>query len=202
MESVQTNIEKKISCFKKGDLIFPTDFRGEGSSTAIKMALSRLAAKGKLKRLSHGIYYVPKYDPLFGELYPSPEKVAEAVAKKEKVRIRPTGSQALHKLGLSTQVPTKLTYLTDGEHKQIKLGNLEIEFKPTTPKKMSFQGPLSSLIILGLIEIGTTNLSLEFQNRIKEILQRENREVLMKDLALAPARIYDFIIYLLNDQND
>jgi hypothetical protein len=201
VESIQTNIEKRILRLKKGNLIFPADFRGEGSSTAIKMALSRLTAKGKLRRLSHGIYYVPKQDPLFGELYPSPEKVAEAIAKKEKVRIRPTGSQALHKLGLSTQVPTKLIYLTDGEHKQIKLGNLNIEFKPTTPKKMSFQGQLSSLVILGLVEIGTTDLSLEFQNRIKEILLQENKEVLMKDLALAPARIYDFIINLLNDKN-
>lgn len=199
MESVHNNIEKKISHTKKGSLIFPADFRGEGSSTAIKMALSRLTAKGKLKRLSHGIYYIPKQDPLFGELYPDPERVAEAVAKKEKVRIKPTGSQALHKLGLTTQVPTKLTYLTDGERRQIRMGNLSIEFKPTTPKKMAFEGELSGLVILGLLEIGTKNLSQEFEKRIKEILQMEKENVLKKDLALAPAQVYDFITHLLND---
>ncbi|MFX1707901.1 DUF6088 family protein [Chitinophaga sp. CC14] len=202
MGSIQTNIEDKISYLKKGSLIFPADFRGEGSSAAIKMALSRLTAKGKLKRLSHGIYYVPKQDRVFGELYPDPEKVAEAVAKKEKVRIRPTGSQALHKLGLTTQVPTKMTYLTDGERRQIKMGNLYIEFKPTTPKKMAFEGELSSLVILGLIEIGTKNLSVEFEKRIKEILQSEKSEALTKDLALAPAQVYDFIIHLLSDSHD
>jgi len=202
MESIQANIEHKISRLKKGSLFFPTDFRGEGSSAAIKMALSRLTAKGKVKRLSHGIYYVPERDRVLGELYPDPEKVAEAVAKKEKVRIRPTGSQALHKLGLTTQVPTKMTYLTDGERRQIKMGNLRIEFKPTTPKKMAFEGQLSSLVILGLIDIGTKNLPVETEKQIKGILQAENHEVLTKDLALAPAHIYDFVIHLLSDRND
>ncbi|WP_429062999.1 DUF6088 family protein [Chitinophaga sp. W2I13] len=108
-------------------------------------------------------------------------------------------SQALHKLGLTTQVPTKMTYLTDGERRQIKMGNLYIEFKPTTPKKMAFEGELSSLVILGLIEIGTKNLSAEFEKRIKEILQTEKSEALTKDLALAPAQVYDFIIHLLSD---
>jgi Family of unknown function (DUF6088) len=36
------------------------------------------------------------------------------------VRIRPTGAFALHKLGLTTQVPTRLVYLTDGHpHKYL-----------------------------------------------------------------------------------
>ena len=108
MENVHKHIEHSISRRKKGDLIFPTDFRGKGTQTAVKTALSRLSREGKLKRLAHGIYYVPKIDPLFGTIYPAPEEVAESIAKKEKVRIKPAGAYALHRLGLTTQVPTKL----------------------------------------------------------------------------------------------
>lgn len=202
MESIQTNIERRILGYKKGELFFPADFRGLGSAAAIKMGLSRLTAKGKVRRLSHGIYYVPKQDPLFGELYPAPQKVAETIAKREKVRIKPTGSQALHQLGLSTQVPTKLVYLTDGERRQVKMGKTLIEFRPTTPKKIAFEGALSSLVILGLMEVGTQDLSKDFQKRIKEILLQEKTKALKKDLTLAPVTIYDFILNLLNGKDD
>jgi Family of unknown function (DUF6088) len=202
MESIQTNIERRILRYKKGELFFPVDFRGLGSATAIKMGLSRLTAKGKVRRLAHGIYYVPKQDPLFGELYPAPEKVAQTIAKRAKVRIKPTGSQALHLLGLSTQVPTKLVYLTDGERRQIKMGKTSIEFRPTTPKKIAFEGKLSSLVILGLMEVGTENLSKDFRRRIKNILLQEKTNALKRDLTLAPVLIYDFILHLLNEQDD
>ena len=76
MENVHKHIEHSISRRKKGDLIFPTDFRAKGTQTAVKTALSRLSREGKLKRLAHGIYYVPKIDPLFGAVYPAPEEVA------------------------------------------------------------------------------------------------------------------------------
>ncbi|MBS0027583.1 DUF6088 family protein [Chitinophaga sp. 22321] len=202
MESVQTNIEKQILRYKKGALIFPADFRGLGSIDAIKMGLSRLTAKGKLRRLSHGIYYVPKSDPLLGELYPSPEKVATTIARKEKVRIKPTGSQALHLLGLSTQVPTKLVYLTDGERRQIKMGNTLIEFKPTTPRKLAFAGELSSLVILALMEVGTQHLNKELGKKIKAILLQEEHKILARNLKMAPAQIYNYINNLLNEKND
>lgn len=202
MESVQKNIEKKIGQFKKVELIFPTDFRGLGSTTAIKMALSRLVVKGRLRRLSHGIYYIPKVDALFGELLPDPEKVAQAIAKKEKIRIVPTGSQALHILGLTTQVPTKRVYLTDGDDRQIKMGKTFIEFKHTTPKKLAYQGKLSGLVILSLMEIGTESLSEEIRGKLKDILLQENRITLIRDLELAPARIYDLIINLITTGDD
>ena len=168
MENVHKHIEHSISRRKKGDLIFPTDFRAKGTQTAVKTALSRLSREGKLKRLAHGIYYVPKIDPLFGAVYPAPEEVAESIAKKEKVRIKPAGAYALHRLGLTTQVPTKLVYITDGENRQIKIGKTVIRFKATTPKKMSLEGQLSSLVILALDEINPANIDSDTANLIKK----------------------------------
>jgi hypothetical protein len=202
MESVQQKIEKSVQRRKKGEMIFLSDYREIGSSASVKMALSRMVSQGKLKRLAHGIYYVPQNDPLFGYIYPAPEKIAEAVAKKEKVRIKPTGTQALHKLGLSTQVPTRLIYLTDGERRQINVGKIQILFKPTTPKKMSLSGPLSSLVILALDTLGIVNLELVIEQKIIDILRQENPTLLKKDLAIAPVHIHDYILKLLNRKED
>jgi len=182
---------------KKGELIFPTDFRSKGTQTAIKTALSRLSREGKLKRLAHGIYFVPKIDPIFGEIYPAPEEVAEAIAKKEKVRIKPAGAYALHRLGLTTQVPTKLVYITDGENRQIKIGKTVMMFKATTPKKMSLEGQLSSLVILALGELNPKNIDSDTERKIKEILQQENPGQLKRNLSLTSGRIYDYIVKIL-----
>ena len=199
MESVQQHIEQAITKRKKGELIFPSDFRGKGTATAIKMALSRLSSQGKIKRLARGIYFVPKTDPVFGVLYPAPEKVAETLAKKEKLRIKPSGAYAMHKLGLTTQVPTKLVYITDGQSRQIKMGKTVIRFKATTPKKMSLKGLLSSLVIQSLEELDMDKIDVSTAEKIRLVLKEENPGLLMKDLPLASTRIHDYILKLLNE---
>ncbi len=195
--SISNTIERRIDNQKQGSIIVQTDFRGEGSATAINMTLSRLAEKGKIRRLAHGIYYKPKSDPLFGELLPSPEVVAETVAQKERIRIRPSGIYALNKLGVSTQVPTKLVYITNGQRRKINIGNTEVNFKPTTAKKMALKGQLSSLVIQALEELGTEDISEDIKAKLKDCLLKENPTLLKNDLALAPARIHDFILKLL-----
>src|SRR5688500_11585780 len=114
MENIHQIVSNSLSASNAGNILFPTDFRGKGTEGAIKMALSRLVKEGKVERIAHGIYFIPSSDPVLGKLDPSPEFVAKQVAEREKVRIRPIGAFALHKLGLSTQVPTRLVYLTDG----------------------------------------------------------------------------------------
>lgn len=202
MEKVHSHIAKAISRKKGGGLLFPKDFQGVGSSDAIKKAFSRLSKMGAIKRLSHGIYYVPKQDPILGELPPSTDEVVRSLAAKEKIRIRPTGASALHKLGLTTQVPTKMVFLTDGAPRNFKIGKLRVEFKATTPKKLSTQGPISHLVILALEELGTDSIPSDVEEKIYELLKREKAELLKKDLTLAPAKISDYIIKLLKRKQD
>ena len=200
MEKAHTYINSLISRKKQGSLIFPTDFRGKGTEAAIHKALSRLVHEGSLKRLAHGIYYIPTMDPLFGEIKPDAEEVARMLARKEKVRIRPAGAYALNKLGLSEQVPTKLVYITDGPPRQLKIGKLTIKFKATSPKKLSMKGELSGLIIQALEELDLDKIEKEREKKIRELLSKENPENLKHDLMLAPARINDYIVKLLKPQ--
>jgi hypothetical protein len=201
MATTHSSIESNIRSLSGGDLLFPTDFRGKGTEAAIKMTLSRLNKEGIINRLGHGIYVIPKKDPLFGEVLPPPEEIAMSLAKREHLRIKPAGANALHKLGLTTQVPMKLVYLTDGTAREIKLGKTTIKFKPTTPKKLSLKGKVSSLIIQALEELGTKSLGEDIEKKIKTLLQKENPADLQHDLKLATAPIYDYLlkIYQNND---
>jgi predicted transcriptional regulator of viral defense system len=199
MNIVQKEIENRLSKSRKGQLIFLSDFRDIGSQAAIKMTLSRLSKDGKIKRIAHGIYLIPKLDPVLGEIYPSMEEIAEAVAKKEHVKIKPAGAYALHKLGLTTQVPTKLVYITDGAPRLIKIGKTTIKFKATSRKKLALKGTISSLIVQALEELGTKNIELSTKQRIKELLLKEDKKKLMNDIKLAPVRISEYLYSLLKE---
>lgn len=197
MEKTHTSITSYLTKAKKGKILFPSDFRSLGTEGAIKMALSRLVKDGKLKRLAHGIYYVQKKDPLLGELYPSVEKIAEALAQKEKILIKPAGAYALNKLGLSTQVPTRLVYITTGASRQLKIGKTTLKFKATNSKRLAMKGPISGLVIQALEELDLANMQPETEIKIKDLLLKENPAKLKHDLRLAPARLHDYILKLL-----
>jgi len=197
MEGTHTIIEQSIMRKKAGDLLFPADFRGTGTENAIRKALSRLNHSGKIKRLAHGIYYLPKTDPLLGELRPGADEVVQQLAKKEKIKIRPTGATALHRLGLTTQVPTRMVFMTDGNPRSFRLGKLSVKFKATTTKKLSTKGPISSLLIPALEELGIEHIDSVMEEKIQTLLAKEDPKVLKHDLALAPAKINDYIVRLL-----
>ena len=146
--SIYSQIASKVKRSKPGQIILPSDFKDLGTSTAIRKTLSRLAEQKVLVRMGKGIYVVPIYDKVFGEVLPSMEEIAASLAKKEHVKIMPTGQYALNKIGLSTQVPMKMVFLTNGTKKNITIGKSSIVFQPTTTKKLAMVGTISSLLFL------------------------------------------------------
>ncbi len=193
-ESINSQIEAKVKRSKPGQIFLPSDFKDLGTSTAIRKALSRLVEQKVLLRMGQGIYATPIHDKVFGDVLPSMEEIAMALAKKDHVKIMPTGQYALNKIGLSTQVPMKMVYLTNGTKKNISLGNSSIVFQPTTTKKLAMIGTITSLLFLGLEELDLDNLSKTDINKIINLLKKEDKKKLKHDLKLAPARISDFVI--------
>jgi DNA-directed RNA polymerase subunit K/omega len=189
MLSIENQIEKLINTKRKGSLILPDDFIDYGSSEAIRKALDRLEDKKIIIRVAQGIYVQPKISQLIGPLTPSAEEIAEAIAKRDRIRTIPTGSYALNALGLSTQVPMKIVLLTDGSPREIKVGKRTIKFKRTTPKNLMAKGKISRLVIQALKEIGNGKVKIEEEQKILELLKKENEKDLKHDIALAPVWI-------------
>ena len=184
--STDDHIIAKIRDSKSKKFFFIDDFVTIANYKAVNKALERLVERGVLTRVAKGIYARPKVDPLLGEILPTAEQIAEAIAKRDKARIIPTGAYALNMLGLSTQIPMNVVYLTDGSARKIKVGNRTIVFKKTSPKNLAVKGKISSLVIQALKTIGKDNVSESEIDKILKLLRKEDYKVLESDIVLAP----------------
>lgn len=186
MQGVEYKIERAIKARTVGSLLFPDDFAGKGSADSIRKALQALKDKGLIKAVAHGIYVRPKTNSYIGEVLPTAEEVAQAIAKRDKIRLVPTGAYSLHALGLSTQIPLKLVFLTDGAARTIKVGKRTIKLKKTTPKNLMAKGKISSLVIQALREIGKDKANPVELKLIFKLLKEEDQQLLKHDIKLAP----------------
>jgi len=192
-ESSEIQILKKIKKAKRGSLFFVEDFLNFGNSKAIAKALERLVNKGEISvnkgeisRVARGIYVRFEKDPILGPVKPGAEAIAKAIAKRDKARIVPTGALALNALGLSTQVPMNVVYLTDGAARRINIGKRKIIFKKASPKNLTSIGDISGLAIQALKEIGKDNITENEKRMILEHLKNEDKYRLEHDIRLAP----------------
>lgn len=186
MDSIDDKIIKKIKKAKRGSLFFVEDFLRFGSAKTASKALERLTAKGDISRVSRGIYSRMEIDPIIGELKPSAESIADAIRKRDKARIMATGAMALNALGLSTQIPMNVVYLTDGAARRINLGKRKIVFKKAAPKNLATIGKISGLVIQALKAIGKEKVTEEDINIVLKHLESENEYRLEHDIRLAP----------------
>jgi len=201
MQSTHNQIKSVILESRKGKVIFSSNFSQYGTGAAIRHTFSRLCKEGVLIRLSAGIYLYPDIDKEIGVIYPSIEKIAKEIAKQEKARIIPTGVYALNALGLSTQIPMRVVFLTDGTPRMINIeGEASIKFKKTAPKYLSFKSKLISLIVFALREIGENKATDEQLEKIKNLLKNEQKEIIINDLALAPAWVKNTISKLITNE--
>lgn len=200
MQSIENKIERSIKNKLRGALILPGEFFTYGSSEAIRKALGRLKDKKIIVRVAHGIYVRPKMSEFIGPILPTAEEIAEAIAKRDKIRTVPAGSYALNALGLSTQVPMNIVLLTDGSPRTIKIGKRTIKFKKTTPKNLLAKGKISRLAIQALKELGNAKVSEQEVQKIIALLKNEDTQHLVHDIALAPVWIQNIMKKALNNE--
>lgn len=196
-KSIELQILRKIKKAKRGSLFFVENFITIATAKTVNKALERLVKSGELERLTKGIYYCPATSDLIGKLTPSLEAVAVAIAKRDKARIVPTGAYALNRLGLSTQVPMNVVFLTDGSARKIKIGKRSILFKKASPKNVASVGEISGLVIQALKEIGKEKVLDKEIKHIQELLKKEKATRLEHDIRLAPAWIREIMLPVL-----
>lgn len=197
-QSIENKVIEYLKDKQKGKIYFSNDFASLGNSESIRKSLSNLVKKEVLIRLTQGIYLYPKIDKEFGVLYPSVDDVCRAIAKRDKARIEPTGVFALHSLGLSTQIPVNVVYLTDGIPRKIKYGNRIIKLKKTAPRNLAMKGKVSSLVVAALKQLGKENVTQEVELQLVKTLKKESIENIQHDARLAPEWISRIILNLIN----
>jgi hypothetical protein len=198
--SVDDQILSSIYGHKRGWVFTPNHFKPLGSRDSIASALKRHKQSGLIRQLARGLYDYPKTDPDLGLLQPSNDDIAKALAGRDATRLQPSGAYAANLLGLSTQVPMKVVYLTDGRSRTVQIGRRQITLKQTTPRNMATAGKISGLVIQALRYLGRKRVDKEVIQTLKRRLSVDDRKQLMKDIRYAPAWIAD-IFHELSQQD-
>ena len=200
-ESIEYKIYRKMKQNRRGKIFFANDFAALGNYKACSKALERLAKQGDIMRVSRGIYAIPRTSKFFGKVAPSVDDVIQAIIKRDNAKIIPTGLFAENLLGLSTQVPMKVIYLTDGSPRKLMIGNFPVVFKKTSTRNLAAKGELSTLVIQALKSIRKERVTDYEIEKIVKILKKENPKYLAHDIKFAPQWIREIMIKALKNNN-
>lgn len=197
-----SEITKRIENMHEGQILFIFDFSDlNGNEKVVSRALSAEEKKGNIVRLAKGMYLRPK-STRFGIVYPSVDEMVKAIAHRDKSKVQPCGMTALNMLGLSTQVPTKYTYLTSGSSRKLKLGDRLIELKRSVPKNFVFKTTLGALLMQALKSLGEKNISKQEIVQISKLIDNEKRmEHFKLDILLMPIWMRKLITNIINNAN-
>lgn len=202
IQSVDSKILASIYGHRRGWVFTPDYFKGIGSRNAVASALKRYKQAGLIRRLGRNLYNYPEIHPELGMVEPSLDSITQALAGRDAIRLQPSGASAANLLGLSTQVPMRVVYLTDGPSKIFKIGNRQIVFKRTTPRNMAMAGKISGLIVQALRYLGKNNMDKDVIISLDKRLDNAAKAQLLKDIRYAPAWIADIFHQLADRVKD
>ncbi len=176
-----------------GRVFTPFDFLDLGTPHSIGMTLLRLVRTGALRHLGRGLYDVPRTHPQLGELLPTADSIAQALARRDGAVIQPTEAMAANLLGLSEQVPVKAVFLTDGPPRTVTVGSLTVQLKRRPRRQVGSAAPTSSLVFAALRSLGKANASKARVEHLRQTLTSRDRKRLLKDLPFAPAWMHPLL---------
>jgi hypothetical protein len=202
-ESATHPVRSHIKAMERGTVFLPDGFPVKDRAV-LRVILSRLVKEGLITRIAPGLYLYPRPSPVLGTYaMPSLDDVARALASHEKANIAYSGVHALNRLGLSTQVPTKAVYLTDGSSRKITLEDgRTLLFKKVAAKNFAYTSTVMQMIVFALREIGEKALTEEMISRIRRILSTVPADDFHADIRLAPEWIQKNLMDLMEDQQD
>ncbi len=130
----------------RGSVWSAKDLLDLGTRAAVDQALRRLSLAGRIRKVARGLYDRPRSSALVGERAPMVEAVAKAAARARGAQVRPTGAVAANALGLSTQVPARADYITDGPARDIHVGGRHLKLRRVSPKRLALPAGAGAVI--------------------------------------------------------
>lgn len=193
-QSIENKALYRIRGTGEGWAFSPRDFLDLGNRRTVDSALHRLVQKGSIRRVVRGVYDYPRFSEFLNQqLSPDVDQVARAMARKFRWRIQPSGATALNLLGLSTQVPARAVYLSDGPDRVYKVGNSTLAFEHTALKEAGVKLKESGLIVQALRSLGPERITPEVISKIRAWLPKPLRHKVLADTKTATGWIYSAI---------
>jgi hypothetical protein len=181
----------------------PIDFLDLGGRSTVDSGLHRLEKRGEIRRVIRGIYDYPRFSKFLNQwLSPDIDQVARALARKFRWRIQPSGSTALNFLGLSTQVPARAVYLSDGPDRSYQIGNTALAFEHTALKESGIKLKESGLLVQALKSLGQEQITPDIISRMREWLPDSLRAKVLADTKTATGWVYSAIQQIAREDVD
>ena len=182
MQSIHNKILARIRGKGRGCAFSSKDFLDLGDRNSVDKTLSRLCAQGIIRRVATGLYDFPRKDEeLGGKLSPNIHQVAQAIARKNGVRIQQSGAQAANLLGLSTQVPAQVVYLTNGKSRTVDVADRMLIFKRAEPREMQPGSDMGILVTQALRYMGRDQVDKNVIDYLRRQLSDSDRKKLLKE---------------------
>ncbi len=190
---IMSKIRNRIVGKGRGAVFTPVDFLDIGSRASVDQALSRLADQNIIRRLTHGLYDYPKISDRFGQLSPSLDDVAHVVARKDNQTLQISPARAANQLGLSTQVPSQVIYLTDGPTRKKHIGNQTIHFRKAAQKTLVGAGQKTGVVFQALRYVGKGYADDMVVRKLARVLDTKDRVRLVKQSKHVPAWMHPIV---------
>ncbi len=147
-----------------------------GNRASVDQALSRLSRSGRLIRVSHGIYMRP-IKTRFGIRNPSIGKVIAALSELWGETIVPCGGAAANRLGLTTQNPIRMVYLTSGPTRRLRFGTHSVELRHSPRWQLAAPYRKAGEVIRALAWLGPAEVEENLNAVLPELSEGELDEL-------------------------
>ena len=182
MSTIQDDILDRIRRPGRGKVFIPKDFLDLGSRDAADQSLSRLVKSGEIQRLGRGLYHFPRMNERLGiPLGPDLDEIADALGRQTGSRVVLSGAVAANRLGLSTQVPAKPVYLSDGRSRQVRIGSTVIQIRHAAPKELPLGSRTSAMVFQSLRHLGQVAVDDQVVAQLRRALSPKQRQELLRD---------------------
>lgn len=178
-QSLKKKILNLLKRWGRGCVFSNQDFFAFGSDTAVSSCLYLLKKEGVIRLLLRGLYEYPRFNAFLEEnVAPDMHRVADALARKYRWHIQPSGNSALQYWGLSTQMPLRLLYFSDGPNRHYSIEGRTLEFKHISRMESDFPHRDCEMFVQAVKELGERSLESPYLEKLHSLLTPKLREQL------------------------
>jgi hypothetical protein len=185
-KTAEDKVVSRIYGNGRGWAFSPADFADLSGRSTVDTALHRREKEGLIRRVIRGVYDYPRHSELLQKaIAPDIDQVAQALARKFNWRIQPDGATAQNLLGLSTQVPARIVYLSDGPNRSYTIGNTSLVFEHTALKEAGFKLRESRLVVQALKAFGESRITPRVISQLRKKFDPALRQRILMDTKTA-----------------
>lgn len=194
MSAMAEKIMKRIRGKGRGWVFTPKDFIDFGTRGAVDMALSRLTQSDTIRRVGRGLYDYPRLHAKLGALSPDIDSLVQAVAVQSGDKVFSSGAAAANRLGLSTQIPAKATYVTSGLSRVKKVAGRTLALKHARAPLIDKASGQANAVVQAMAHLGRDNIDADMIRRLADRLDDRDMKVLIGFRPRMPGWMGDMVL--------